>query len=76
MPTPSEMSAEIASLLVGLPRGRFGALKSKRLRQLEKIGLHTSMTNQDFAFVKAEIVQIRKAQIARLENWRRISGGH
>lgn len=70
------MSAEIAGLLQGLQRDRFGNLKGERLRQLERIALSMKMSESDFAFVKAEVQQIRTAQMARLENWRRISGGH
>lgn len=79
MPTPTraaEMSSEIAELLKGLPRDKMGQLRGERLRQLAKIGLHMPMNEKDFALVRAEIVEIRKAQLVRLENWRKLSGGH
>ncbi len=72
----AEMSGEIAALLQGLSRDKFGQLKGERLRQLARIGLYMKMDENTFALVRAEIQEIRKAQLARLENWRRISGGH
>lgn len=75
MTTSEKMSSDIASLLEGLSRDKFGNLRGERLRQLAKIGLHMNMSESDFALVRAEIVEIRKAQIARLEKWHRISGG-
>lgn len=75
MTRSEEMSAEIAGLLEGLLRNKDGNLKGERLRQLARIGLSSRMSESDFVFVKTEIQQIRKAQIARLEKWHRISGG-
>lgn len=75
MTRDEQMSSEIAGLLEGLLRNKDGNLKGGRLRQLARIGLTQKMSESDFVFVKTEIQQIRKAQIARLEKWHRISGG-
>lgn len=76
MTRADEMTSEIAALLSGFSRDKFGQLKGERLRQLARIGLYMKMDENTFAFVRAEIQEIRKAQLARLEKWRRISGGH
>lgn len=68
---------EIEALLEGLQRDKFFNLKGERLRQLARIGLSmtASLSDKDFEILKAEISKIRKAQIARLEKWHKLSGG-
>ena len=75
MDRAEQMASEIHGLLQGLLRDPWGRLKGERLRQLERLGMSMKLSESDFAFVKAEIVEIRKAQLARLEKWHRLSGG-
>ena len=72
------MSSEIESLCVDLLRDAHGGLKGERLKQLHRIGVSMSgsLSEHDFTILKTEISKIRKAQMSRLEKWRRLFGGH